>query len=282
MRVGGLPDAAAQLVVTLRLGIFQGPDGGGSVADMLASMDEVAGKMAVQGVQLLVMPELFLTGYNIGADALRAAAEAVDGPSAQAVSGIARRHRIALLYGYPELGEHGRLYNSALLIGADGARLANHRKLHLFGDMERAVFTPGDAPWTLADVNGVRVGVLICYDVEFPEMVRGLALRGADLVGVPTALMQPYDFVARVLVLARAYESQVYLAYANRCGREHDLHYVGESCIVSPEGTELARAGAGEATIMATIDTDAIAGSRAKYTYLQDRMPAHYTEDDAS
>jgi predicted amidohydrolase len=107
-------------------------------------------------------------------------------------------------------------------------------------------------------------------------MVRGLALRGADLVAVPTALMQPYGFVARVLAPARAYESQVYLAYANRCGHEGSLDYVGESCILAPDGTALARAGTGAEMITATLDPVRLAASRATYTYLKDRMPTHY------
>ncbi len=246
--------------------VYQGDD----------ALDQAAERAA--GSDLLVLPELFLTGYNIGADALRARAEPQDGPHAHHAAEIARRHRVALLYGYPERAIDGALYNSALLVGADGRTLANYRKTHLFGDMERAVFTPGAEPFVLADVAGVRTGILICYDVEFPEAVRGLALRGADLVAVPTALMQPYAFVADIMVRTRAFENQVFLMYANRCGEEPPLHYVGHSCIVGPDGTDLARAGAGSQMLSATLDFDAAAQSRALNTYLQDRLPRHYLE----
>jgi predicted amidohydrolase len=263
----------------MRAALFQGPARPGTKADMLAALAAVAGDAAAQGAALLVLPELFLTGYNIGAAALAAEAEAQDGPSAQAVAAIARQHGLAILYGYPERGAGGKLYNSAMLIGADGTSLAHYRKTHLFGDMERAVFTPGGQAFVLAEVAGVRVGILICYDVEFPELVRGLALRGADLVAVPTALMQPYDFVPRIMVRSRAFENQVFLIYANRCGVEGALTYVGESVIVAPDGTELARAGADEALLVAILDRDAAEGSRRLNTYLKDRMPAMYGEE---
>jgi predicted amidohydrolase len=112
--------------------------------------------------------------------------------------------------------------------------------------------------------------------VEFPENVRLLALAGADFVAVPTASMQPYLFVARSLVQARAYENQVFLAYVNRCGQEQDLSYYGLSCITGPDGADLARAGTGEELILADLDPGRLAASRETYTYLRDRRPQLY------
>ncbi len=265
----------------MRVALLQGPASAGTKAHMLDRLAQAAAEAAQAGATLLVLPELFLTGYNIGAAALREAAEAVDGPSAQRAAAAARAHKVALLYGYPERGADGRLFNSALLIGADGGTLANYRKTHLFGDMERAIFTPGEVAFVLADVGGMRVGVLICYDVEFPEMVRGLAVRGAGLVAVPTALMHPYDFVPRMMLPTRAFENQVFMIYANRCGTEDGMTYVGESCIAAPDGTVLARAGAGEALLVARLDAAGMARSRAANTYLRDRQTHHYADPEA-
>ena len=89
---------------------------------------------------------------------------------------------------------------------------------------------------------GSSQGLLICYDVEFPENVRALALGGADFVIVPTALMQPFDVVARTIVPARAYENQLFLAYVDRCGREGAFDYCGLSCVGTPRvGTRTRR-----------------------------------------
>ncbi len=257
----------------MRLSLFQGPSLPCTVADTLGILEKAALRARSD---LLVCPELFLTGYNIGADRLRALAEPVDGLSAQAAGAIARAAQCALLYGYPERGADGRIYNAALLIGCDGQRLANFRKLHLFGAMETEIFTPGEDAAVMAEIKGVKLGILICYDVEFPETVRGLALAGADLVAVPTALMQPYEFVPRVLVPTRAYENSVCVAYANRTGREGDLVYPGESCIVGPDGRDLARAGEGETMINAELDSGMFEKARLFNTFLANRRPALY------
>ena len=258
----------------MRLGIFQGPIASGSVSDNLSVLDGVA---RTADVDLLIFPELFLTGYNIGADRLRALAEPADGESAQAAAAMARANRTALLYGYPERADDGRIYNSAILIGRDGVLLANFRKLHLFGAMESAVFSAGDDTAVMGEIEGVKLGILICYDVEFPEAVRGLALRGVDLVAVPTALMRPYEFVPRMLIPTRAYENSVCVAYANRCGIEADLVYPGESCIAGPDGTVVARAGEGEALIRAELNPAIFTKARALNSFLSDRRPALYS-----
>ncbi len=106
--------------------------------------------------------------------------------------------------------------------------------------------------------------------------MRALALAGADLVAVPTALMRPYEVVARTVVPARAYENQVYVAYANRSGREAELAYCGESCVVGPDGVDLARAGSGDELLLAEIDPARLASSRADNTHLGDRRPELY------
>ncbi len=260
----------------MRVGIFQGPPGSGEVARNLDLLDSVAQDAAGRGAGLLICPEMFLTGYAIGAEATARFAESVDGPSAQRAGAIARTSGLALLYGYPERSPDGRVFNAALLIDRDGRRLANHRKTHLFGDLDRSAFAAGESATTIAELDGLRMGLLICYDVEFPESARLLALAGVDLIAVPTALMQPYAFIPHGLTAARAYENQVFLAYANRCGREADLVYEGASCIVGPDGRDLARAGSGQELILADLDPAAFAASRRINTYLRDRRPELY------
>ena len=259
-----------------RIALFQGPAESGGVARNLELLETTARKAADQGARLLICPEMFLTGYNIGSEAARRLAEPVDGPSARRAAAIATENGIALLYGYPEQRPDGRVYNAALLLDDHGQRLANYRKTHLFGDLDHAMFEAGAEPVVTAELDGLRIGILICYDVEFPENVRMLALAGVDIVTVPTALMRPFDIVARNLVPIRAFENQLYLAYANRCGNEADLSYCGLSCVVGPDGSDLARAGGDEALIFADLSVDALAHSRRAMTYLRDRRPEIY------
>jgi predicted amidohydrolase len=262
----------------MRIAVFQGPKEHGDVAQNLERLEAAALQAAAEGARLLVCPEMFLTGYAIGAEAMARLAEAVDGPAARRVAAIARASGIAVLYGYPERGDDGRVYNAALLVDRDGRRLANHRKTHLFADIDRQAFAPGAGEPALAELDGLRLGILICYDVEFPENVRRLALAGADLVLVPTALMEPYAFIPKAMVPTRAYENQLFLVYANRCGREGDLVYYGLSCVVGPDGVDLARAGTGEELILADLDPSCLAASRRLNTYLADRRPELYGE----
>lgn len=261
----------------MRLAVFQGPWAAGDAAANLAALDRRAAEAAARGARLLVAPELFLTGYAIGAEAVRRSAEPADGPSARHAAGIARRHGIALCYGYPELAAGGGVHNAALLLDRGGGTLANHRKSHLYGELDRAAFAAASpAGPTLAELDGLKVGLLICYDVEFPENVRPLLLAGVDLALVPTAQMEPYGFVARCMVPTRAYENQLFLAYANRCGSEGPLTYVGQSCVVGPDGADLARAGRGEELILADLDPALLRRSRALNTYRGDRRPELY------
>jgi predicted amidohydrolase len=260
----------------MRIAILQGPVEAGEKSRQLTYLADAARRVAADGAKLLVAPEMFLTGYNIGRAAARELAEAVDGPSSREAARIARETGVALAYGYPELGADGKVYNAAQLIGPDGARLLNYRKTHLFGDLDRSMFAPGPGEFPVATLHGVKIGLLICYDVEFPEPVRLLALAGADLVAVPTAQMEPYEVVQRRLVPMRAFENQVFLAYANHCGREGEIVYYGESVISAPDGTELVRAGREEAVLVADLDPAAQKASRALFPYLTDRRPEIY------
>ncbi|MEW2630619.1 carbon-nitrogen hydrolase family protein [Streptomyces sp. NPDC048389] len=271
----------------LRTALLQSSGRPGSVAENLKVLDEAAGRAAGAGAGLLVCPEMFLTGYAIGDD-VPVLAEPADGPGAAAVAEIAVRHGIAVHYGYPErAGERsgtgvppsegqGVIHNSAQLIDASGDRLANYRKTHLFGAFEERWFTPGDEPVVQAELDGVRIGMLICYDVEFPENVRAHALAGTDLLLVPTALMHPFPFVAESLVPVRAFESQLYIAYANRTGYEGEFEFTGLSCLAGPDGTARARAGRGEELVIGDVDSVLLGASREANPYLRDRRPGLY------
>jgi predicted amidohydrolase len=239
----------------------------------LAQLRERALAAAGSGARLLVTPEAFTSGYAV--HGVRDAAQPADGAWAGAVAAIAADSGLAILYGYPErVGD--RVMNSAQLIDRDGRVLANYRKSHLYGEVDKRTFEPGDGDFAIVGLDGLSVGILICYDVEFPETVRALALAGADLVTVPTALMRPYEIVARTLVPSRAYENQVYVAYANRSGWEDGLAYCGESCVVGPDGADVARAGSGDELLLAEIDPARLATSRTDNTHLGDRRPELY------
>lgn len=259
----------------MKIAVFQGAPGVCENAERVALLARSAHAAAMENAALLVLPELFVSGYNVGRDALHERAEAADGPIARRIGAIARDAGIAILYGYPERAGDA-VFNAAQLIDGSGQTLANHRKTHLFGEVERATFTSGETSVTMATVAELRLAILICYEVEFPECVRLPALAGADLIAVPTALMAPYAFVAQTLIPARAIENQVFVAYANYCGAEDNFRYTGMSCIIAPDGTDLARAGDRQELLVAALDPSRLARSRQHNRYLSDRRPELY------
>lgn len=210
--------------------------------EALQRLDTRAAQARAEGAQLLITPEMFLTGYAIGAERAALLAEPSDGPLAQAVATIAMRHGIAIAYGYPEADPEGKPFNAAQVISPDGESLMNYRKTHLFGEMDRAQFSEGKTASQAFTWRGWRLGLLICYDVEFPDAVSALAVQGVDLVLVPTANMREYDEVPMQTVPARARENRLFVAYANACGHEPGLHYGGLSTVCNPKGDLLIRA----------------------------------------
>jgi predicted amidohydrolase len=261
----------------MRVALYQCPPLPLDVAGNLQRLRTQAAEAASQHVDLLVCPEMFLTGYNIGAEPAQRLAQPVDGPAALEIAAIAQATGVAILYGYPERSDDQRIYNAVQLIDEEGRRLCNYRKTHLYGELDKSMFAVAEDDFPVVDFKGWKLGFLICYDVEFPENTRKLALAGADLILVPTANMVPYDFVAEVTVRARAFENQCYLVYANYCGSEGDIHYCGLSSICAPDGKQIGLAGHDEVLVTATLDRQVMNDSRAINTYFNDRRPGFYS-----
>ena len=245
----------------------------GNVAANLALMNRLAAHAAAQDADMLVLPELFLTGYNIGTAVLDLA-EANGGPASTAVARIAQSVGIAIVYGYPERAREG-IYSAAQIIDRTGRIVANYRKTHLWGAEERTHFRAGK-PAELLSLCSMRFGLMICYDIDFPELARSQALAGADAIISISATTVPYHVVPRHLIPARAYENQLFFIFVNRAGAENGLHYVGESCIAAPDGSTVARCGAGEELLLGTIDVAAYDGYRRAHLYKGERRPDLY------
>ena len=240
-----------------------------------AALDAAARTAAAAGAAVLVTPELFPVGYaplRFRAELDPARLPAIN----EAISGIARRHRIALVYSLPSVVDAGSWHITSTLVDAAGAELLNYAKVHLFGDDERAAFSPAEASPAVVDFNGFRTSMVICYDVEFPETVRAAAMGGAELLLVPTALAHGFESVPQVLLRARALESQLTIAYANHSGTEDGCEFLGGSVIAGPDGSLLAAAGPGAGLLYAEVDPDAAGRARDVVPYLRERRPELY------
>ena len=242
----------------------------------LSRLNTAAAKAASNGSSLLVSPECGVTGYDISEKDARLVAFERDSSVAQQIADIARAHTIAIVFGFMETDGHKR-YNSIQLVDADGKIRFHYRKTHLWGELDRRLFSAGNELPPVISLAGWNISTLICYDIEFPEMVRTLALAGAQLIVVPTALMQPFRYVADQVVPVRAAESQVFIAYANLVGRENDTVYHGLSTVAGPDGVVLSQASDNaEALLHVTLDAAALRHIRTLVPYLNDRRPELY------
>jgi predicted amidohydrolase len=265
---------------TLRIAILQCEPARHGVVTALAKLEETAARASAGGAALLITPEMYLTGYNIGADRVRALAQNRGGEQWCAVGAIAKKFGLDILVGGPELGEDGQVYNAAVFLGRSGEVHALYRKTHLYGAVDRSQFSAGDrlnAPFV---VDGWCLAIAICYDIEFPELARAQAQAGVDALLVPTANMLPYVGVPTRLVPARAEENAVYVAYANYCGSEGEFDYCGLSCVCGPDGADLARAASDECLMFAELTKSQLRETRAHSTHLIDLRPELYGPPD--
>jgi deaminated glutathione amidase len=250
----------------------------------LATADRLVREAAAAGAELVVLPEKW-TVIGSGAQ-LAAGAEPLDGPAMTWAASIARELRVDLIAGsFSERVEGAeKLSNTSVHFGPDGSRRAVYRKLHMFDvevDGVRYAESEHEQPGeeiVVSSVAGVGLGMSVCYDLRFPELYRELAVRGAEIIAVPSAftLATTRDHW-EVLVRARAIEDQCFVIAANQIG-EHPggLRSGGRSMIVDPWGLVLATAPDIETAIVAELDLDALRGIRRRLPSLANRRPDVY------
>ncbi|WCD81888.1 carbon-nitrogen hydrolase family protein [Pseudomonas sp. TUM22785] len=216
---------------------------------------------------LVVFPETHLMGFPTREN-IAAVAEPLEGPTVQAVQRAARERDVAVAIGVAE-NDAGTYYNTTLLITPEGIAL-KYRKTHLWAS-DRGIFTPGDRYATCL-FKGVRVGLLICFDIEFPESARALGQLGAELIIVTNGNMDPYGPTHRTAIMGRAMENQAFAVMVNRVGEgDGDLVFAGGSAVVDPFGRLLLEAGREECRQIIELDLGQIAAARSDYRYLDDR-----------
>jgi len=197
---------------------------------------------AADGARLVVLPELMISGYGVEREGLAASAEDLRGATHDAWRDVAARLGVHVVGGFCERAGDD-LYNAAMMVGPDGL-VGHYRKLHLF-DAEKHVFSPGDLGLPVYDLPFGKVGICVCYDLRFVEVVRALALRGADLIAVPTAWVggfdtDPFDAMGYIGqargAIVQANLSQVFLCCASQAGTAGGTRFLGSSLIVDPYG----------------------------------------------
>jgi len=242
--------------------------------DLDANLDYVRAalrRVAGQGAQLAVLPEMWSSGFAY--KNLNELAGRTPGIVEELLE-LSRELKLVIVGSMPE--PHGaKVFNTVYV--ADNGKLAGvYRKLHLFSLLgEERAFDSGDS-WLLAETSVGKLGVIICYDLRFPELSRRLALEGAAVICVPAQWPRPRQEHWRTLLRARAIENQLFVVACNACGPIGRLDFFGMSMIIDPKGEVLAEADAAESEIVASLDMQLMADWRAQIPCFNDRRPELY------
>jgi predicted amidohydrolase len=202
---------------------------------------EVSDILSNVKADLIVLPELFATGYTFTSkEEAGELAENKDGQTADFLKDISKKTGAVIVAGFVEK-EGDKVYNSSLIVSG-GRVVDTYRKIHLF-NKEKLWFSPGDKKLDVYEVNGVKIGVMICFDWIFPEVTRTLALKGAQVIAHPCNLVLPYCQSAMV---TRCLENRVFAITANRIGNEQrggdNFTFTGGSQVTANDGKVLASA----------------------------------------
>ncbi len=258
---------------TLRVAACQIDPQLGEIEVNLDRIGRAVGEAAAAGAVLAVLPEAAVTGYAFASlDEARPVARRAGAVAADFVAGLADQHRLTVICGTLE-AQGDEVFNAALMATPDGRRYT-YRKMHLpFLGVDRFA-TPGpDAP-TVVEVDGLRIGVLICYDLRFPEAARMCALEGADLIALPTNWPVGVDFHPGIFAPARAAENHCYLLACDRVGTERGTTFMGRSLLFDYDGHQLAVASdTEEELLVGEIDPEA-----ARRTHVR-RLPGEHEWD---
>ena len=223
-----------------------------------------------EDVDLVVAPEMVNTGYDLErADELLALAEPLDGPTVHLARDLAAQREATIVIGLLERGPDGRVHDTVVLAQANGT-LDRYRKSHLYPP-EAAWFTAGNETVTVASPAG-HLGVLICFEHAFPELATTLALQGAEILVIPSAVPTGYEHLLRLRTRARAQDNQIFAVAANLTGGT----FAGRSLVADPRGDVIAEAGTDEQALTANLDLDAIAAERTREPPLRMRRPELY------
>mgnify|MGYP003394219152 CR=1 FL=1 len=242
----------------------------------LERVEALVGDAATQGARLLVLPEMFATGFSMN-EALVTAAEAT---IVERLEDWAKCYGIWIIAGVAVKGTP-RPRNAALVIQPDGRSQGRFEKLHPFSlAREHEHFDGGESLPSFL-VEGVRVTVLVCYDLRFPEPFR-IAAADTDLFCVIANWPETRRSAWQSLLVARAIENQAYVLGVNRCGTGDGLSYAGDSALLDPFGECLARAPIGQGMVVGLVDPQCVNATRTRFPFLDDRRPTLYSRlDDA-
>ena len=248
----------------------------GNVAANCNTVRRVAKQASEEGCDAVVFPEMVDTGYDMRT-IVEKASTWESGPL-QLVQELASQLGVWIVCGLSER-EQGDVYNAVAVVDRNGRLAARYRKAHLFTHIGEDRFLKHGDSLTLATIDGMQWGVMVCYDLRFPEMARSLALKGAEVIVAPSAWPFPRLNHWCTLLASRAIENQLYVVGANRAGVDGDLWFCGSSRVVDPSGVIVASAPeVGEQLLFAEIEKGRVSEMRGSMAVFEDRRSDLYSQ----
>ena len=224
---------------------------------------------------VLVLPETWNTGF-FPRENLQALCDRDGSRVRQVFGALAEQYQVNIVAGSVSNVRGGKVYNTAMVFDRTGVCIASYDKTHLFTPMgEDNYYTPGDRLCTFV-LDGVKCGLIICYDVRFPELTRSLTVPGLDILFVVSQWPKVRTFHLRSLTTARAIENQMFLVCCNSCGTAGQTVYGGNSAIIDPWGETVALAGETEEILTADCDLQILTNIRGSIPVFRDRRPSLY------
>lgn len=223
---------------------------------------------------VIVFPEMWNTGYAL--TEINSLADENGEQTIALLSNFSRQHEVNIVGGSVAQKKENGVYNTIFAFDRTGKLINDYSKLHLFRLMdEEKYLQAGDKLGTL-ELDGVQAGMLICYDIRFPELARSLALQGAQVLFVPAQWPKPRLHHWRTLLIARAIENQMYVIACNRMGVSGEAEFFGHSMVIDPWGEIIAEAGEEDTILRGEIDLALVQKVRSTIPIFEDRRPGLY------
>ncbi|MFZ7103612.1 MAG: carbon-nitrogen family hydrolase [Peptococcaceae bacterium] len=246
----------------------------GGTAENLNKAVGLVRKAAELKPDVIILPEMWNTGYDL--PRITRIADREGNPSARRMGELAKEFGINIIAGSIADLRGDQVYNTSYVFDRSGEQVAEYSKIHLFGLMKEGEYlASGDSRCTFA-LDGVKCGLMICYELRFPELARALALDGAEVIFVPAQWPQPRMHPWRILVQARAVENQLYVVAVNRVGNESKVEFFGHSMVVDPLGDVMYEGNDREQINITDLDLQQVTKIRNKMTCFKDRVEKVY------
>ncbi|HYF75062.1 MAG TPA: carbon-nitrogen family hydrolase [Candidatus Nitrosocosmicus sp.] len=232
-------------------------------------------KAAAIEPDVILLPEMWTTGYEL--DKLEQICDREGRPTLDMISRLAEKHGVNIIAGsFADMGKAGGIRNTSYVVDRKGNTIAQYEKIHLFKLMGEHTSLKAGGKYCTFEIDGVRCGLIICYDLRFPELVRTLALEGIQVLFVPAEWPGKRLMHWSTLLKARAIENQIFVVAANRAGKGEGDVFAGGSVVIDPWGEVLAEADFREQIISAGIELGKVKEIRSHMDILGDRVPETY------